>query len=490
MEHLTTLYTLVQVFYLLTFLVMLYFFTRNVNWVDTSKVREVSLKDYPYIILLYPVLKEPYAAMETAMTGLAKLQYSKGKYIVLAIPNANDELTVAYLRQLEEKFDFLQILEVPPTTDETWDMVWEAWESNPKVYWWHQGRYAKDKDLPPKKTRQLIYAFYALASTYENEDFLIDYIDADSVPPPDHFLAAVSGMQYHRFDVLQATNIAGNMLQTWAATFHALDHLIWDRFVYPHMSADGQHPFWVLGKGLFYWKSDLLEVGGFNPHQTIEDPEIGMKLYTNGRRIGIIENPLIEEVPITWGRGVTQRKRWICGFFQAVESTKHMGMKAKDRFLAHLNLIPVLSLLANAIGLPLGVWALLTYLNGNSTLPNYLLVLSAVNVLAYCLLMVNIYRHIWLSTGIVLKGFARVHYMLRVNPIFMWAYWLWWIVSIVIGYRMYQKDLGREWERTVKIDPNRKVVRSRLNLTEAELADHGNLDADGVEVPVAAHGGD
>ena len=63
------------------------------------------------------------------------------------------------------------------------------------------------------------------------------------------------------------------------------------------MSAHGSHPFWVLGKGLFFRVRDLITLGGFHPWITIEDPEVGMRLWNNGARLGIIASPLIEEVP-------------------------------------------------------------------------------------------------------------------------------------------------------------------------------------------------
>src|SRR6185312_11380526 len=51
-----------------------------------------------------------------------------------------------------------------------------------------------DRDLPPKKTRQLIYALYALDAEETEDDWLLNYIDADSVPPHDHLLAGVAGV--------------------------------------------------------------------------------------------------------------------------------------------------------------------------------------------------------------------------------------------------------------------------------------------------------
>ena len=78
--------------------------------------------------------------------------------------------------------------------------------------------------------------------------------------------------------------------------------MAWDGWMYPHLSAHGRQPYWVLGKGLFYRVSDLIPLGGFHPWITIEDPEIGLRYWMNGKRLGILQSPLIEEVPETWRR--------------------------------------------------------------------------------------------------------------------------------------------------------------------------------------------
>ena len=107
------------------------------------------------------------------------------------------------------------------------------------------------------------------------------------------------------------------------------------------MTAHGKHPFYVLGKGLFFRSWDLHAFGGFHPWLTIEDPEVGMRLWTNGRRLGVVPQPLVEEVPRTFRHGVTQRKRWVCGFFQSLGGPlTQMGMTAPQRFRARLNLVP------------------------------------------------------------------------------------------------------------------------------------------------------
>ena len=67
--------------------------------------------------------------------------------------------------------------------------------------------------------------------------------------------------------------------------------MAWDGCKYPHFSAHGRQPYWVLGKGLFYRVCDLIALGGFHPWITIEDPEIGLRYWANGKRLGILASP-------------------------------------------------------------------------------------------------------------------------------------------------------------------------------------------------------
>jgi cellulose synthase/poly-beta-1,6-N-acetylglucosamine synthase-like glycosyltransferase len=429
-----------------------------VNWVDMSEAPSLGPGDYPSIVLFYPVLRELEATMRTTFRSLSRIEYPASRFRVVAIPNENDDLTVQALHKLAREFPFLEVLEVPPTSDPRWSVVWEAWDDCDKAYWWHKGARAGLRDLPPKKTRQLVYAFYTTAREAKGGDFLVDYIDADSCPPPDHFLAAAVGMRH--YDVLQAQNIAGNLLDSWAATFHAMDHMAWDGQTYPHLSANGRQPYWVLGKGLFFKASDLVALGGFHPWLTIEDPEVGMRFWTNGKRLGIIANPLIEEVPVTFADGITQRKRWVAGFFQSLASPlRDMGMTPWQRARAWLNFLPCLSLSINVVGLPVGAWGLWHFIAGSGIVPEWLYWLSIANVAATAGLMLSQYASAWRRSALVLPTWRhRALYLLRVNPLFLTAWWLFWIVPLVIGFKMFVEDGGLVWERTVKVNANNDLI--------------------------------
>jgi cellulose synthase/poly-beta-1,6-N-acetylglucosamine synthase-like glycosyltransferase len=446
----------VQVVYLSGVLITIWFFTLPVNLVDRAAVPKHAL---PKIVLFYPVLKELEQTMRTTFTGMQRADYPPELLRVISIPNDNDATTIASLHRLQNEFPFLEVLPVPATTDPSWSAVWNAWEKNPKAYWWHKDKRKGDRALPPKKTRQLIWAMYQVAPG--NEDALLSYIDADSVVPTDFWKTAAIGME--SYDVVQNTNITGNLLSSWPASFYAMDHIAWDSSLYKHMSANGKHPFYVLGKGLFFRFSDLLKVGGFHPWLTIEDPEIGMRMWTNGKRLGVVESPLIEEVPATWSQGVLQRKRWVAGFFQSLAlPLTRMGMTRGQRFRARLNFVPCLSLAFNPLGLGIGIWALLTVVFSHDAFLNpATVVLSVVTVtFALGLMVWGMIQAGRMSRPVLSRRRDRLLYVLRVNLFFVLAYWLWWLIPLAKGFRMYRKDEGLVWERTEKRDANSRLVRS------------------------------
>lgn len=307
------LYAFGQFIYLFSFLVDLYLYSRPVNLVDTKETIDPSEDEFPFIVLFYPVLKEPEGTMYTTMKSFEKLYYPKDRYRIIAIPNSNDLETIDKLRALQKIFDFLEVMEIPPTDDPSWQIVWDNWSANEKAYWWHVGTHAGVTNLPPKKTRQLIYAFYHTAQQFDGkEDFLVNYVDADTCLPIDHFLDAAVGIRH--YDVLQATNIAGNLNQTWPASFHAFDHMLWDGLKYPHLSANGKHPYWVLGKALFYKASDLLSLGGFHPWMAIEDPEVGMRFWMNGKNLESLRSPLLRKFPLLSSVGLLNEKDGFADF--------------------------------------------------------------------------------------------------------------------------------------------------------------------------------
>lgn len=66
-------------------------------------------------------------------------------------------------------------------------------------------------------------------------------------------------------------------------------------------------------------------------------------------------------------------------------------------------------------------------------------------------------------------------FALRVNPLFVMAYWIFWSLPLFIGIQMFVRDRGLVWERTEKVDANHNLVRV------FEILDQGNRPADSTD---------
>jgi len=77
--------------------------------------------------------------------------------------------------------------------------------------------------------------------------------------------------------------------------------------------------------------------------------------------------------------------------------------------------------------------------------------------------LVNLmYVNTWKRTRLVLNSFwSRAWYMVRINPVFVLLWWLFWTVPLTIGFWMYLTDRGLVWQRTEKIAKHRGLVVGR-----------------------------
>ena len=191
-----------------------------------------------------------------------------------------------------------------------------------------------------------------------------------------------------------------------------------------------------------------------------------MRLWVNGRRLGVCDVPLVEEVPRTFRDGITQRKRWIAGFFQSLGTPlKQMGMTWQQRALARMNFVPCLGLALNVVGLPVGAWLLYEVLTGHRLLDIPMVIISSANILAAVAVVLRMYAAAWVRSRLVLDRLSqRIWFVVRVNPVCLIGYWLLWVVPLAIGLWMFLFDGGLTWQRTVKVDADHVLLRSEYRL--------------------------
>lgn len=448
-------YLIVQLGYLLLLLYLLYFIARKVHYISL----EDNLPDYsPPLILLYPLLQESKDTIYTTLIAHQKIEYPARQWRMVAVINWFDHETIAHIEELMPHFPFLDLMVMPPCSDPAWHLVWKAWQANPHAYWWHQGKTRHCQDLPPKKTRQLIYAFYHLDCQMNGRKWVLSYTDADSIPSKEHFKLGVAGLQ-GAYDLVQSTSMAGNLLDSPFASLCASDHIIWDSYVYPHMS--GGQPYYCLGKGLFVWAADVRTLGGWNPYIAIEDPEFGLRFWKNHKKLGIIAAPLIEEVPRSFAEWLHQRNRWMCGFFQTLsQPLTSMHFMTREKLMARMNLILPAASLLHLVGLPLTTYVLYKVLAGKEALAGTAYAFFFFNLVLVVCFMSVFYMTAWKRMRYVLRRpLDRVRYILTINLFVLLVYWMVWSLPVVIGFAMFLTGKGNVWRRAQKVDANRELVR-------------------------------
>jgi hypothetical protein len=126
-----------------------------------------------------------------------------------------------------------------------------------------------------------------------------------------------------------------------------------------------------------------------------------------------------------------------------------------------MNFVPCLSLLINPIGYAVGIWTLVTAITSPTpVVDGPLQWLSITNLVLATIIITHGQIRAWQVSRLVLPARRdRVRFLVRVNPVFMLAYWLWWSVPLMIGFWMFVRDTGLV--RTEKRDANHQLIRRR-----------------------------
>jgi len=144
---------------------------------------------------------------------------------------------------------------------------------------------------------------------------LIGVYDAEDAPDPHQIKAVV-----HRFAVcgpevacLQGMLDFYNPARNWLSRAFTVEYAVWFRVVLPGLSRLGL-PVPLGGTTLFFRRSALEAVGGWDAHNVTEDADLGIRLIRHGYRTDILASVTREEAncrPWPW---VRQRSRWIKGY--------------------------------------------------------------------------------------------------------------------------------------------------------------------------------
>ncbi|MEQ3626088.1 MAG: glycosyltransferase family 2 protein [Celeribacter sp.] len=175
----------------------------------------------------------------------------------------------------------------------------------------------------PRNARLVVVPPGALKTKPRAMNFALDHCrgsvigiwDAEDAPEPDQVMKAVRAFAAHPAQVgcLQGVLDIYNSRSTWLSRCFAVDYAIWFRLVLPGIARLGLAvP--LGGTTVFFRRTALEAVGGWDAHNVTEDADLGLRLRRGGYRTEMFATVTQEEATTAIWPWIRQRSRWIKGY--------------------------------------------------------------------------------------------------------------------------------------------------------------------------------
>lgn len=246
------------------------------NWLPENKAYISANLQTPKVTILVPLFKEN-AVLPRLINTLEQIEYPRGLLEIKFLLEEVDTVTTKALSRVPRP-DFIQCITVP-------------------------------KDWLQTKPKAMNYAL-----PYCTGD-IIGIYDAEDRPDPDqirkvvkHFLAAPANVA-----CVQGYLDFYNSRSNWLSRCFTIEYATWFRVILKGIQNLGL-PIPLGGTTVFFRRSILEEIGGWDAHNVTEDADLGMRLARFGYRCEMVNTTTWEEannLPLAW---VRQRSRWLKGF--------------------------------------------------------------------------------------------------------------------------------------------------------------------------------
>jgi hypothetical protein len=175
----------------------------------------------------------------------------------------------------------------------------------------------------PRWMRQITVPGGAVRTKPRALNFALDFVrgsivgvyDAEDAPEPRqlHKVARRFAERGPSVACLQGVLDFYNPCENWLARAFTIEYATWFRIVLPGLERMG-FAVPLGGTTLFFRRSALEELGGWDAHNVTEDADLGIRLARHGYRTELIDTVTKEEAncrPLPW---IKQRSRWIKGY--------------------------------------------------------------------------------------------------------------------------------------------------------------------------------
>ena len=238
------------------------------------------LPTWPNFTVLCPMYKET-AVLPQFVKAIGALDYPRHALEVLLLLEEDDTETIAFAESMDLP-SWFEIIVVP--------------------------------DCQPKtKPKACNYGLQIARGQY------IVIFDAEDVPEPDQLKKAAMAFARLRGNVacLQAPLNFYNPRQNILTRLFTAEYSLWfDLMLAGLQHVDGPIP---LGGTSNHFRTEVLRgLGGWDPYNVTEDADLGIRLYKQGFRTGMLNSTTYEEANPNVRNWIRQRSRWIKGYMQTL----------------------------------------------------------------------------------------------------------------------------------------------------------------------------
>ncbi|QKJ30787.1 glycosyltransferase [Mucilaginibacter mali] len=376
--------------------------------VTREEVREVVEEELPTYTIHLPVYKED-KLIKKLIWNLQSLDYPREKLDIKLLIEEDDDKTLNAVRDL----DFPAIFEVI-------------------VVPFH---------MPKTKPKACNYGLH-----FSRGKFLTIY-DAEDIPDTDQLkkvVALFNKLPSNYICVQSALNYF-NRGENFLTRMFTLEYSYWFDYMLPGLDTL-DIPIPLGGTSNHFKMANLIELGAWDPFNVTEDADLGLRAYSKGYKVAIINSTTYEEANNDFFNWIRQRSRWIKGYMQTYlvhmrsprKLLKKVGWRGFLGFNFFIGATPVTFLVY-----PLLLGVFLAYvifdLEGiREIFPDWVLFMSIFNLMVGNILMIYVN---------MMAVFKRRYYELILFAIANPIYWLMHSISAYKG--LYQLVVNPfYWEKT------------------------------------------
>ncbi|MES2279549.1 MAG: glycosyltransferase family 2 protein [Bacteroidota bacterium] len=246
--------------------------------VTREEVREVKDEDLPVYTIHLPVYKED-KLIKKLIWNLQSLDYPREKLDIKLIIEEDDDKTLNAVRDL----DFPAIFEVI-------------------VVPFH---------MPKTKPKACNYGLHFSRGKY------LTIYDAEDIPDTDQLkkvVALFSKLPPNYICVQSALNYF-NRGENFLTRMFTLEYSYWFDYMLPGLDTL-DIPIPLGGTSNHFKMANLIELGAWDPFNVTEDADLGLRAYSKGYKVAIINSTTYEEANNDFFNWIRQRSRWIKGYMQ------------------------------------------------------------------------------------------------------------------------------------------------------------------------------